>query len=547
MKLKYNLDKNYTRLLYALMTICFFTACSDDDIDNYKSRNKYNLEMTSSAEQITLKENAPNEEALSLEWTPAADWGSDFTITYLYEIDLLGNKEDNAVKEYEDGGVFKRSYTNKELQELMVDRWGQLTSTTGTLRFTITATYEGPRTIIPETSVVSVKVKTYGPKQFLANKLYMSGTAIGADDVEILPSKNDPKVFVYNGNLEAGTINFPIVYDDEVKENVISPVSAQQPITDDAMEATVKEKSAAGVWQISTADQYRVTVNLTAKTVTIIPAGDIIEVDKIYLAGTSVGDDIEVAQTLEDQDVFAFRGELKAGTLYLPILFNEEKVISIAPAAGGNQDIADGQTVAFAQVTTETADRTDYWNIPADGVYRIVVNIDSKTIAIYSAATDLQPKEVSWNNTVIGQNPFVSKVEALWMYGGFNSFAGDGNGFTGFHDQYMLQQSLANPYVFVYKGDNLPRATITDEYDKKNYTGVVRFCVSNIHNNVYAYGSTADAKRGSKNGYIAVASNAPQELKEGQGDNRYAYFLIPENTNYVMVNIETLTVVFDSK
>ena len=547
MKIRFNLDKRISGLLYALLTLCFFTACSDDDIDNYKSRNQYNLEMTASTDAIVLNESTPNEEALSLEWTPAADLGSEYLVTYLYTIDLVGNTLDNPVKEYEDGGVFKRSYTHKELQDLLVGRWGQLTSVNGNLQFTITASFEGPTLVIPETSSVKVKVKTYGAKQFLADQVFISGSAIGGTDIEMSPSKNNAKIFVYNGELSEGNINFPIVYDDEDKVNAISPVTAQQNITDEEMEAVVKDKASAGVWVVNEPGQYRVTVNLEKETVTIIPAGDIIEVDKITLAGTAVDGQIDLTQALEDEDVYAFRGELKAGSLYLPILFNDEQALSIVPNASGIQDISDGQTVNFAQVETNTAGTSNYWNISSAGVYRIVVNIDSKTITIYSPDTDLKNKEVSWNNTVIGQNPFVSEVEALWIYGGYNNYAGDGNGFAGFDNKYKLEQSIANPYVFVYKGEALPRATITDEHDKQNYTGALRFAVSNIHNNVYAYGSTADAERNKKNGYLGASLGQSLGLVEGQSHNRYAYFLIPENTNYVMVNIQTLTVVFDKK
>lgn len=549
MEKRYNMKNGFFKLISILCLACFFIACNDDP-DNYYSINQYELELTSSTNEIILNENTPNDVALTLEWTAAADLGSDYILTYLYEGDLIGKKPTGAaegIKEYEDGGVFKRSYTHKELQELLVDDWLQLTSTTSSIQFTVTASYEGPRLVIPEISSVVVKIKTYGPKQFLADKLFMSGTAVGANDIEISPSKTNSQLFVYNGELSAGTINFPIIYGEEDKENAVSPLSSQQEITDAPMEAKVEDRASAGVWLIKEAGKYRVSVNFASKTVTIVPAGDVIDVEKIYLAGSAIDGEIEVAQTLEDENIYAFRGELKAGSLYLPILFEGEKALSIVPNVSGSKDIDDGITVNFDQNTTSTAASSNHWNISTAGIYRIVVDTDSKTITIYSPATDLKSKEVSWNNTVEGINPYTAPIDALWMYGGFNAYAGDGNGFTGFNNKYMLIQSVANPYVFVYKGENLPRQSITDEYDKQSYAGVVRFSVSNIHNNVYAFGSTADAERNKKNGYLPATLNTPYTLVEGQGHNRYAYFLLPENTNYVMVDIQNLTVVFDNR
>ena len=38
-----------------------------------------------------------------------------------------------------------------------------------------------------------------------------------------------------------------------------------------------------------------------------------------------------------------------------------------------------------------------------------------------------------------------------------------------------------------------------------------------------------------------------KDLTEGQGDNRYAFFRIPEGCNYVVVDIGKMTIVFDKR
>ena len=132
------------------------------------------------------------------------------------------------------------------------------------------------------------------------------------------------------------------------------------------------------------------------------------------------------------------------------------------------------------------------------------------------------------------------------MYGTFNSFAHDEGVFTGFQSKYNLIQSAANPYVFVYKGDPLPRETAKDERSN-DVKAAVKFCTDNQNNNIYAYGSTASAKRNDHNGYVEALLGKSETLVAGQGDNRYAYFVIPDGCNYVEVNIDKLTVVFDQK
>ena len=525
--------KSFVKLTCIFLASCFFIACNDEP-DNYYGLNKFSLELGTSSNLVKLNEDTPDDIALTLEWTPATDMGNDYVIHYTYEVQLVGDNTKNPIKEYEDDAIFKRSYTHKELQDLLVDRWGQLTGTSVSLQFTVTADIKGMRTVVPEIATKTIKLKTYGPKQFLADKLFMSGTAVGEDDIELLPSTKDSKVYVYTGNLAAGNLNFPFIYDDEVKENVISPLVAEQAITDDAMEAAIKDQASAGVWVISNPEPYRVTVDFTNKTVTIIPVGDIIDLDNLYLAGTAVSAETEITQTLEDENIYAFKGELKAGKLYLPILFDGNKATSIVPKESGAQDISDGVTVPFALVDTDVAESSRYWNIPADDTYRIVVNIDTKTITIYSSVNDLQPMVKTWKNTVIGNDNYSEEVVALWMYGGFNGWNGDGSSAeAGFSETYKLVPSQASPYIFVYKGEVLPR---------KSENGSIKFCVSNIKNNVYAYGASA-----THSDHVSVAAGTTYTAYEGQGDNRYAYFKIPENINFVVVDIEKMTVVFDYK
>lgn len=552
MKMKNERKKSFFKLLYIALASCLLAACNDNDIDNTYSRNNFSIAMSASSDYVVLDENAPDEVALTVEWTPATDYGYDFITTYQYQMELAGSKAE-AIKEYEDNGVFKRSYTNKQLQEILINDFQQLTSTTGNLKFTINASFEGPRLMVPDMSSITVKVKTYGDKQFLADKVFMAGTAVGENDVVMTASSNNANLYVYNGKLSAGKINFPVLYSDE--ENAISPVSADMDITSDAMDATMLDRKEAHSWIIPEEDNYRVTVNFSNRTVTIIPAGDIIEVDKIYLAGTATNgmseEETEVTQTLENESLYAFRGELKAGKLYLPILFNEQKAVSIVPN-GNSHEISDGVAVNFAQASTEASTDSKYWEIPQDGTYRIVVDTDLKMITIYSQATDLKPKKETWNGAAAGlPNPYTGEINELWMYGTFNNYAHDVGLLTGFEKKYTLTQSKADPCVFVYKDATLPRNTDKDYFEVATATASVVFYVGvegKVANNAWAYGSTAEASRtGKKCGYVTAVSNVPETLKGGQSDNRYAYFIIPANTNYVVVDIDKLTVVFGTK
>ena len=524
------------------------TSC-EEDIDNTASRNQSEIELAPSGEFIKLDESKPNETAVTLKWSTAHDFGEDYITTYKYEMQLIGSEATN-IKEFDDDGEFFRSYTNEEMQKILVDHFGLTTSTIGEVLFTVTANFEGPRLMVPDIATATLKIKTYGPKQYKADNLYVGGSAVGEDNIKLTLKDEINKIYSYEGALVAGKINFPVDYADEL--NAIGPETADTPITTGEMPGVIFDRAEANSWVIPSAATYRVTVNMSKKTVKIVEAGAVVEADQVFLAGSAVGEEqIEVAQALENDQIYAWRGELKAGKLYIPLTFEGEQAMAIVPEIANNHDIEDGQLATFGQALISKVDN-QYWTIPADGTYRSVLNKEERPIGIFSAATGLKPLTVSFNNTTLGINPWSQEVNVLHMYGGFNSFAydagtdEDGRKLLYSQVKYNLIQSLANPKVFVYKGDVLPRNEYTDNY-KKTYRGWVNFSTLRYANNGWFVGSTADAKRNDHNGYTEVIAGKVEKAVTGQADNRYAYFLIPEGCNYVVVDIENNTVLFDIK
>lgn len=516
--------------LYTFAVLSYLTSCRGYEIDNYKSRYESSMELTTSADTIYLNEQEPDSVALTLEWTPAMDYGWDYTITYEYGISVSESKS-QAISKYEEEGNFSRSYTNKELQDMLVDDFEALTSSYYTMKFTVDATFTGPRLIMPEQSTANVIVKTYGPKQFKADKVFIAGTAVGSAEIELSPKSDNEEIFIYEGSLSAGTVYFPVNYFDEV--NAISPISGTDTdvTTNDQLKATMVDKTETHFWNVTEADTYRVTINFETKTVSFMKAADILEVDKIYLAGTAAtGTDMEVTQTLENENIYAFYGELNAGKLYLPIEFGGSRSKAIVPNAEGSHDINDGTTNIFSQADMAKTDE-EYWEIPSAGKYRIVVDIEMKTIAIYSKAKDMPLKRYSWNNTVDKINPFEADVTNLWMWGNFDSEANKSVA----SDKYIMTPSKASPYIFTYSG--------------ALNTGYVKFLVSKIQNNVYAFGAD-DVGNRDKNSYKDVKLEVKTPMVGGQGDNRYCFFNIPEGTNFIVVDITddaNPTVIFSKK
>lgn len=519
------------------------TSCGPDDIDNLYSRNNSTIQISTSGSEIILDEEHSDEVALTVDWNEAYSYGDEYITTYQYQIDAEGSLA-SSVKEYEDDGNYHRSYTHAELQELLTNHFGAPTSSRTTLTFTVTASFVGPRVVLPDISTLNVVVKTYGEKQFKADRMWLGGSATGDQAIELSSSTED--IYTWSGSLKAGTLNFQVEYEDE--KNAIGPKEPNAPISESEMEAVITDASKANYWVLPSDANYRITVDMLNQTVKIVDAGEIIEVNHLFMKGTATGNaEIAVGAALEAEGLYAWKGELQSGTLYFPIEYAGETSTAIVPKDASDHTVADGTRMDLGLALIETGIDGRYWEIPSAGTYRVVVNTTDHVVTIYSSATDMKNTQVSYNNTVDGINPYTQEVTELWMWGGFNDAAHDPGLKAGFQEKYKLIQSVADPNVFVYYGGVLPRGKSTDDWSGATGTGAMVFLVSNIENNVYAYGSTADAKRNDHRGYLDVNLGETLQLVPGQSDNRYANFNVPENCNYVVVDIKKLTVYFGHK
>ena len=188
-----------------------------------------------------------------------------------------------------------------------------------------------------------------------------------------------------------------------------------------------------------------------------------------------------------------------------------------------------------------------HWNIKTAGVYRIVININTKKVTIYSPETDPKSMVVSWtwnNNTV------TTTIERVFIWGPYDGWAKDGTGDTGFTMAHSMTPSLANPYLFIYKGAELPRKNSIKDKDGNAHPGGLNFKVGPQSAGCYTFGSTADAIRGSYDGCLDIAEsdyNQKQTVVGGQSHNRYAFFSVPVGVNYIELDIKELTVFFDKR
>ena len=289
-----------------------------------------------------------------------------------------------------------------------------------------------------------------------------------------------------------------------------------------------------------------------------------LECSRFVIGGDALPEyaDAAIQQTLEDENTYAWRAQLNEGTFHIST--------SGGYISASNKAFSASSSYTIAETSEEAS-----WTITESGIYRIVINAENNTVAVYSPDNDLTPKYAngSWADGSLagyGKKPEENtvEVECLWMYGPFSSFNDNSGVNQGFNYKYRCIRSLADPYIFVYSGDELPRiegnanagsakkwtegALVFFIGPEKPHDGSNEFSSSNTaqteprpYNNSYAFGySDSESVRNNVCDSFKASIDTEYGLREGQDDSRYAYFEIPEGCNYVLVDTREMTVVF---
>lgn len=140
--------KNIYKLVYGFLCITvagLLFSCSDDD--KYRVapeiEGTFSLTLTSpqaNAEVILDKEKA-NETAVTFAWKMANDKGADATtFHYDFDMDIAGNNFETAIDVVNLESNLSKSFTHKELSDLIVSHWGKTTGSVVELEARLKAT-----------------------------------------------------------------------------------------------------------------------------------------------------------------------------------------------------------------------------------------------------------------------------------------------------------------------------------------------------------------------------------------------------------------------
>jgi len=260
---------------------------------------------------------------------------------------------------------------------------------------------------------------------------------------------------------------------------------------------------------IKVAEVRTVTVNVNPiKTV-------VFDADNVFLDGTGVPglSRVEMSKTIENENQYAYVLNLQAGNLQIPVVFNGET--NYIRPADGNATLQDGEVVGIIMRDTPFS-----WNIVTPGEYRVIVNMQKATVAIYSPAKALTPKSVLWNNGLGILT--TTEITDLWMHGAINNW--------GTPIKMDCKISLADPQVLIYTGGKIGKAKFIVYGETDN-------------NKNLAYAFSCPLTTGGLKQELSLTLGNLDLLSGGfSSAQRNSYYTIPSGANFVVLDLRNMTI-----
>lgn len=246
----------------------------------------------------------------------------------------------------------------------------------------------------------------------------------------------------------------------------------------------------------------------------------VFDADKVFLSGTAItgNNRIEMPKTLENLNQYAYVLNLQPGNLEIPVEY--QGTTNYVVPTDASTTLQDGSPVAIRMRENVFA-----WKIETAGEYRVVVNMQKATATIYSPATALSPKTVTWNGD--GAVVHNTVVQELWMHGAINSW--------GTPIKMDCKVSLADPQILVYTGGRVGKAKF-----------IVYGGADNNKNLAYTFTGSLTAA-GLRQDQNLVLGTALTLAGGSSGEHRNSYLTIPATTNVLIFDLRNNTILAEKR
>ena len=383
------------RVLTFSIIVCGVTACDYEivDIDNVPET----MTLQASSTDIALDADQLTDDIIAFRWEAARSTSEDHVIMYTTKLDVIGNNfgSSTAIMNYEDDGVFSRSFTSEQLQNWANEKWKLPVNTPFTLEFRVIAQWEGGPTFeAPEVKTATVRVQPIRTIVFDADKVFLDGSAVQESKVELGTTVENDNVYAQVLHLKPGELIIPIEYNGET--NYISPTDNDGTLKDgETINVVVRENPVS--WKIENAGEYRVVIDMQKATATIYSPVKALQpaVVQWTLDGTmqtTVVNDLweygeptgwswrggNWTQSIADPQIFVYSGPAINGRTKFGVHPTNQSYVYTGNNTSSDTPVAHGTTYnLFSGYSTN--ERNAYFRLPS-GTNFIILDIRNKTM-----------------------------------------------------------------------------------------------------------------------------------------------------------------------
>lgn len=274
---KYN--SVFSRFILLFASAIFLFSC-DSEEGEVMNTDTNPLKLQASGSVVHLDMTNPDTEILSFMWEPAQDRSVEGTTIeeYLFKMDLYGKGFETAIPTASmTEGLFYKTFTTRELNELLFNQWGVSPGTETNIEARVIARYSNPDKFIkPAVSTVSVRLVS---ARIESSPLYLLGSATpSGDDMEEAIEMTElmqGETYIWRGDLTEGTYYFTQQKESEY------PIYLQDTKGLLALATSVDENLIP--FTIEKAGRYFIAINLTTRR---ISCEEVFFADRLSLIGS---------------------------------------------------------------------------------------------------------------------------------------------------------------------------------------------------------------------------------------------------------------------
>lgn len=378
---KYN--SVFSRLILLFTSVIFLLSCDSEEGEIINTEVNP-LKLQASGTIVELDMANPDTEILSFMWEPAEDKSAEGTIVeeYLFKMDMASREFETAIPTTAvNDGVFYKTFTTRELNDLLFNQWGISPGTEIGIEARVIARYSNPdKFVMPAVSTVPVRLVSH---RIESKPLYLLGTSTPAGDnipeaiemTELLQGET----YIWRGDLTEGTYYFTQQKESEY------PVYLKD--SEGMLAYTTASDENLTPFTVEKDGKYAIAVNLTTMRIT---CEEVFFADRLSLIGSGTNWGWPAGAAGPDDPAYG-------GTMIWSTTNPHECEITTELKAGEFRICIAGQNnIAFRPYNAETPitpeeqsvifmNRPDYkWRIQAAdaGTYQIILDTKNYKIRI---------------------------------------------------------------------------------------------------------------------------------------------------------------------